>query len=88
MHKGLNELPLEQQKGDQQRSDGHQGGRGDNRPVHAGFRGAKDTQANRQGAGFHRVGHDQGPQEIVSNLLKEIVISVSLQTDRMKALTK
>ena len=65
MHERLHELSLEQQKGDQQRGYGHQRGRGDNRPTHAGFRGAEDAQSNRQGSGFHRVGHDEGPQEIV-----------------------
>jgi len=65
MHEGLYELSLEQQKGNEQGGDGHESGCGYNRPVHAGFRGAENTQINRQRPGFHRVGHDEGPQEIV-----------------------
>ena len=53
VHERLYELPLEEQKGNEQGGYGHQSGCGDNRPVDAGFRGAEDTQSNRQRSGFH-----------------------------------
>src|SRR5690606_3939741 len=61
----LDELALEDQEGDQERCDRHQGRSAYDRNVDAAFRSPEQRQSDRQRSSRDGVGDDQGPQEVV-----------------------